>query len=86
MKILIAAIMAFSSISFANLDCTTPEGTAYVGEVSQVSETKSFYDCPQSLLLNQKFVANLSKAVQDEVSGETTCTYVRNTLALICKN
>lgn len=86
MKTLLASIALLASVNaFAVSECVNIiSNTPYKGTISSESRELSYNDCPESVLVNDRFVAQLFM-VQDS-AGEATCGYKFAGASFVCKN
>ena len=89
MKFSALFILALSTSAFAVSDCITfpvdlVEGPkAIKGTISSESIHSSYGGCPDSVLLNERFIARLSQL--KEINFEKRCIYSSNSIAFACK-
>lgn len=81
--ILVAASASFGAAGVENC-VTSDEQTPYSGEITQESRDVGFNNCPESLLVNEKYVANLF-SVKD-AAGDSACGYKLGYVAFYCEN
>lgn len=88
MKLLLMLITLIPSISFAVVNCMNyptlgDHTTIFKGKISEISRDLSFGDCPDSVLVNEQFVARLLKiANHDE---KLKCIYSLPSVNFICE-
>lgn len=58
------------------------EEQRFRGEITEVSVNESFKGCPESLLINKSFVANLFRV--EETDKGTKCSYRTVNLGIAC--
>ena len=86
MKTLIASITLLLSVNvFALSECKEVVGDSpYKGEITEVSRELSFNNCPESVLVNGKYVARL--ILVDSESETRSCSYQFGMVAFTCAN
>lgn len=88
MKILVLFLTLLPTMSFAVENCLnfpligTP-ASEYKGEISDVSSRLSFANCPDSVLVNDSFVARLTRVYSH--NEEQKCVYSGRSVSFICE-
>lgn len=83
MKIIIAASL-LSLSAFAVENCKEVIGqTAYNGKITQESNIISYGGCPDSVLVNDSFVARLARV--KEKAGKVECSYSSKNVSFTCE-
>ena len=86
MKIFMTAVSLLLTLNaFAVSECKNYVGeTPYKGEITAESREIGFNNCPESVLVNDKFVARLYM-VKDS-KGAPACVYTFGSATFVCKN
>lgn len=88
MKAIFLLLTLTSSAVFAVENCVefpvyTSPAVEYKGEITSSSSRLSFSDCPDSVLVNNDFVARLSRIVEHD--NENKCVYSTRSVSFMCE-
>ena len=87
-KILTLALALTSFNVFALTECVEfpraqDNPRSYTAEITKESDTLSFGNCPESLLMQDRYIAQLKQL--EKVNGETRCVYAFSRVYITCQ-
>ena len=56
---------------------------AYKGKITEISERLSFYNCPESILVADRFISNIKQVI--DYKNEKRCLYKVVSIHILCR-